>query len=127
VPLPHPEVDVQGVEVMADPLLAKVFLNLLDNSVRHGGGVTKVSLLCEEKPNGALHLVYQDNGQGIPNSDLEKIFQRGYGKDAGLGLFLSKEILALTKLDLVATPSPVKGARFEIIVPAESWRRPEPA
>ena len=127
VPLPHPEVDVQGVEIMADPLLAKVFLNLLDNSLRHGGGVTKVSLSAEERAEGELRLVYQDNGQGIPNSDLEKIFQRGYGRDAGLGLFLSKEILALTKLDLVATPNPVKGARFEIIVPAASWRRPEPA
>jgi PAS domain S-box-containing protein len=120
-----PEINLPGIEVMADPLLAKVFLNLLENSSRHGGGVTHISLMAEEGPDGALRIIYQDNGKGIPDADLEKIFQRSYGKDAGLGLFLSKEILALTNLDLVARPSPVKGARFEIIVPPNAWRKAE--
>jgi PAS domain S-box-containing protein len=125
VPLPPPEVHVEGIEVMADPLLAKVFLNLLDNSVRHGGGVTHVSLVAHEDGDGALRLIYQDNGQGIPEGEMEKIFQRGYGKNAGLGLFLSKEILALTNLNLVARPNSERGARFEIIVPPSAWRKVE--
>jgi len=125
IQMPTPEINLPGVEVMADPLLAKVFLNLLENSARHGGGVTHISLSSEEWPDGALHIIYQDDGQGIPDTDLEKIFQRSYGKDAGLGLFLSKEILALTSLNLVARPSTVKGARFEIIVPPNAWRRAE--
>jgi len=42
----------------------------------------------------------------------EKIFERGYGKNTGMGLFLSREIPAITR-----NGEPGKGARFEIRVP----------
>jgi PAS domain S-box-containing protein len=117
------EVDTKGVEIMADPLLDKVFLNLIENSLRHGGKVSRISLTVEAGPGESMRLIYQDNGDGIPPEELAKIFERGYGKDAGLGLFLSREILMLTGIDIAAKPSG-KGARFEMLIPPGSWRQP---
>jgi len=34
--------DLAGLEVYADPMVQKVFYNLIDNAVRHGGAVTEV-------------------------------------------------------------------------------------
>jgi signal transduction histidine kinase len=118
----QPEIDVGGVEIMADQLLDKVFLNLLENSTRHGGKVTHISLKAEQGPGENLRLIYRDDGEGIPAEELGKIFDRGYGKDAGLGLFLSKEILMLTGIGITAKQSE-KGACFEILVPPGAWRQ----
>jgi PAS domain S-box-containing protein len=118
----QPEIDVRGIEIMADPLLDKVFLNLLENSTRHGGKITRISLKAESGPGENLRLIYRDDGEGIPVDDMGKIFERGYGKDAGLGLFLSKEILMLTGIGIAAKPSE-KGACFEILVPPGAWRQ----
>ena len=43
-----------------------------------------------------LVIIYEDNGTGIEYNDKEKIFQRGVGKNTGLGLFVSRDILAIT-------------------------------
>jgi two-component system CheB/CheR fusion protein len=52
----------------------------------------------------------------------EKIFERGYGKNTGLGLFLSRDILDITGITIKETGKPGKGARFEMTVPKEMWR-----
>jgi signal transduction histidine kinase len=66
--------------------------------------------ICEH--NGVL--VYEDDGQGIPEEEKEKIFLRGYGKNTGLGLFLIKEILAITGITIVENGIYGMGARFEM-------------
>lgn len=55
-------------------------------------------------------------------NEKEKIFNQGYGKNTGLGLFLSREILALTGMTIRETGTPGKGARFEILVPIGAYR-----
>ena len=87
--------DCDGVTVFADPMLRKVFENLIGNSVRHGERVTAIRVHAAENGN-RLVIVYEDNGVGIPQDEKEKIFERGYGKNTGLGLFLVREVLALT-------------------------------
>jgi signal transduction histidine kinase len=64
----------------------------------------------------------EDNGVGIPEKDKEKIFEQGYGKHTGLGLFLAKEILAITGISIRETGTPGTGARFEILVPKDTCR-----
>jgi len=83
--------------------------------------VTTIRFLTEQKQNSLL-FVYEDNGTGIPDSDKVKIFERGYGKNTGMGLFLSQEILAITGLSMRETGIYKKGARFEIEIPFESYR-----
>ena len=60
---------------------------------------------------------------GISPDQKESIFERGYGKNTGMGLFLAREILAITGITIAETGKPGKGARFEITVPAGMWQR----
>lgn len=114
-------VEVNGVEVYADPMLEKVFYNLLDNTVRHGLTVTIIRVFYSDSQDG-LTIIYEDNGIGIPTDEKKRIFERGYGKNTGLGLFLAREILAITGMTIRETGVPEKGARFEINVPKGKYR-----
>jgi signal transduction histidine kinase len=62
-------------------------------------------------------IVCEDDGEGIPVEEKEKVFERGFGKNTGLGLFLSRENLDITGITIKETGEPGKGARFEIAVP----------
>lgn len=108
-------------EVYADPLLQKVFFNLFDNSIRHGERVQEIRVSYRESGTG-LVIVWEDDGVGIPAEDKEKIFEHGYGKNTGLGLFLVREILAITGIGIRETGIPGTGARFELNVPKGGYR-----
>lgn len=110
-----------GWEIFADPMLEKVFFNLLDNSIRHGGHVSRIQVFARASSDG-LTISWEDNGSGIGAGEKEHIFEQGFGKNTGLGLFLVREILSLTKICIKETGEPGKGARFEIVVPKGSYR-----
>jgi signal transduction histidine kinase len=112
---------IVGIEVFGDPLLEKVFFNLLDNSLRHGERVTEIRVSAIQD-RGNLVISWEDNGIGIPDREKEQVFERGVGKNTGLGLFLAREILALTDMTIRETGVPGTGARFEITIPAGNWR-----
>jgi PAS domain S-box-containing protein len=114
-------VDLQSVEIYADPMLEKVFFNLLDNSIRHGGKVTEIRISSRQS-NEELMVVWEDNGTGIPEEEKDNIFENGYGKNTGHGLFLCREILTITDMTIQETGEPGKGARFEIMVPSGKYR-----
>jgi signal transduction histidine kinase len=110
-----------GLEIMVDQLAEKIPYNLIDNSMRHGEGVTRIKMSAEQVGD-AIHVIYQDDGVGISEKDREHIFEKGFGKNTGLGLFLAREILAITGISIDETGQAGTGARFEIIVPAGEWR-----
>lgn len=114
--------DNDHVEIYADPLVEKVFYNLIDNAVRYGKTITRISISAGEVPEGCRILV-EDDGIGIPAGDKEKIFGRGFGTNTGFGLFLTREILAITGISIHETGEPGKGARFEILVPKNAFRQ----
>lgn len=107
--------------VLADPELEKVFHHLFDNALRHGETVTGITISLVDTGDGGI-LIVENNGAGIPGEEKSKIFDRGYGKGAGWGLFLAREILAVTGMTITETGEPGKGARFEIRLPAGSFR-----
>lgn len=111
-----------GTEVYADPLLEKVFENLADNSLRHGERVKQITISAQPGTDGGLALVYEDDGVGIRNEDKERVFVKGFGKNTGLGMFLSREILAITDLTIIENGVFGKGVRFEIRVPEGKHR-----
>lgn len=111
-----------GLEVLADPMLEQVFSNLCDNTVRHGGHVTRITVRCEREPDGLI-IIVEDDGTGVPAAEKEKIFIRGYGRHTGLGLFLAREILSITGIGIKETGIPGQGARFEMLVPKGSFRQ----
>lgn len=112
--------DVKGVSIFSDPMLEKVFFNLLDNSIRHGQKVTEIQVSLR-LTDGNLAVIWEDNGIGIPDNEKEKIFERGFGKNTGLGMFLVREILTLTGITIKETGEQGMGARFEILVPKGTY------
>jgi signal transduction histidine kinase len=58
----------------------------------------------------------------VQESDKERIFEKGFGKNTGLGLFLTREILAITGLSIRESGVCGKGVRFEIMVPKGKFR-----
>jgi PAS domain S-box-containing protein len=113
--------DVGDVSVYADPILGTIFFNLLDNSLRHAQGLTTIRVSATETPDG-LTLAWEDDGPGVPVPEKEKIFRQGYGKNTGLGLFLSREILSTTGITISETGEPGRGARFGMRVPKGGYR-----
>ena len=115
------EITTGNLEIYTDPMFSKVCFNLLENSLRHGEGVTKISISFIERDDTGL-LLYEDNGAGVDPAIKGKIFKRGFGKNTGLGLFLSAEILSITGITIQETGEPGRGARFEIEIPAGCYR-----
>jgi signal transduction histidine kinase len=110
------------LSVYADPMFGKIFYNLIDNTLKYGGGaITKIHISCHATDRG-LVLICEDDGAGIAIEDKENLFEQGYGKHTGLGLFLSREILAITGITITETGEPGKGARFEMVVPKGAFR-----
>lgn len=116
------DIDVPSVAVYADPLLEKVFFNLVDNSVRYGRDITYISFSIKEN-DGKMRLIYCDDGGGIPPDEKENIFNLKYYNNTGFGLFLSREILAITGYSISETGEYGKGVRFEIEFPEGSYHR----
>lgn len=113
---------MDGMEILADPLLEKVFIHLIDNSVRHGERVKHISLSSLQYNKGDIAIVYDDDGVGVHEEDKKQIFEKGFGKHTGLGLFLCREILSITGITIKESGMYGKGARFEILVPQGKYR-----
>jgi len=113
--------DIGDVEVYADPLIEKVIYNLADNAVRYGTTITNVSFKSRLLGD-VLELVCEDDGIGIEEDQKERIFERGVGKNTGLGLFLSREILMITGITIRECGEFGKGARFIITFPRGTFR-----
>jgi len=111
----------ENTEVFADPLIVKVFYNLVDNALQYGIKITKIQFSLQESADGCC-IICEDDGAGILPEDKERIFDRGFGKNTGMGLYLAREILSITNITIAETGEPGKGARFEINVPKEAWR-----
>jgi signal transduction histidine kinase len=113
--------EIGDLEVYADPMLEKVFYNLFDNAFRYGEGVTKIRIFGAMDGTDLL-LYFEDDGVGIPETEKARIFSRGIGKNTGLGLFLTREILAITRIGIQETGEYRKGARFTIRIPRGAYR-----
>ena len=110
-----------GAELFTDPLIARVFYNLMDNAVRYGGKITTIRFSMQESDDHHL-ILCEDDGVGIPADQKEKIFERGFGKNTGLGLALSREILDITGIMIRETGESGKGAQFEMTIPKGMFR-----
>ncbi|MFW5994933.1 MAG: ATP-binding protein, partial [Spirochaetia bacterium] len=90
----------QGIELEADPVrLRQVLANLIDNAIKYSPSGALVELFCREFDDSVVFSV-RDNGNGIPEEDMPRIWNRLYrGAEArdrpglGLGLSLVKAIV----------------------------------
>jgi hypothetical protein len=101
---------------LADPLFPRVFSNLFENARRHGEKVSAIRIGAKEAPEG-LVISVEDDGVGIPADQKERIFEHGFGRHTGYGLYLTREVLSIAGFSIHETGDPGKGARFDIHIP----------
>jgi PAS domain S-box-containing protein len=118
--------ETDDIEIFADPLLPRIFYNLVENSLKHGDHTLTKIRLYAQRSGESLVLTYEDNGKGIPSDEKEKIFEFGFGRETGFGLFFVRELLGYTGISIKETGEPGKGAKFEIVIPKGSYRRATP-
>ena len=106
----------ENIEVYADPLIEKVFSNLIENSVKYGKKSSFIRFRLD-KSTDTYSIICEDDGVGVPEDEKGKIFSFQYGKNTGLGLFLSREILSITGISIYETGIELEGARFVIVCP----------
>ena len=105
-----------GTEVFADPLIAKVLHNLIDNAVRHGEKTTTLHFDIKDR-GGSQAIICEDDGVGILPEMKKGLFTHTSNDNHGFGLALSREILAITGMTITEEGELGKGACFVIIVP----------
>ncbi len=108
-------IDLKGLEIYADPLIRKVFHNLGFNAIRHGRA--SMVKFTYEMAGDDLALICEDNGAGVLTEKRGEMFDDRFGH----GLYLVREILAITGMSIRETEPP-QGARFEILVPSGRFR-----
>jgi signal transduction histidine kinase len=96
--------------------------DLMDNAVKYGGERMTTIRFSSYESDGEQVIVCEDDGAGISVEDKKRLFERGFGKHTGFGLFISREILAITGITIRENSEPGKGARFEINVPKGMYR-----
>jgi signal transduction histidine kinase len=111
------DVRVPGLEIFADLLLEKVFYNLIDNAMKYGGPAMTTIRFTMHREGDSVVITCEDDGLGIPEEARKNLFRRGYGKHTGYGLFMIREVLAISGLTITEKGRPGNGARFEILVP----------
>jgi two-component system, OmpR family, sensor histidine kinase ChvG len=119
-----------ALHVRASPeRLAQVFDNLVDNAVSFSpaGGLVTVSLA---RRNGRCHIAVSDEGPGIPEAHLARIFERFFSyrpntgdtrphdRHTGLGLSIARAIVESYGGSIAASNRATGGARIDVSLPA---------
>lgn len=129
----HPEAEItieqvgnEPVDLPADSdLLYQAVLNLLDNAVKYSRPPSKVMVNLEKREK-EVTIKVSDKGIGIPQDDLEKIFERFYAVDksysrslggSGLGLSIVERIIEKHRGSISVESELGKGTTFTIILP----------
>ncbi|MFH1878219.1 MAG: ATP-binding protein [Candidatus Omnitrophota bacterium] len=117
----------EKLEIQADEsLLLQVFWNLISNAVKYTDRGGTVSVSAGEK-DGFVEINVTDNGLGIPEKDIPRIFERFYCVDkarsrelggTGLGLSIARHIVSEHGGTISVKSSPGAGSTFTVRLPA---------
>ncbi|MBE0416689.1 MAG: HAMP domain-containing protein [Coriobacteriia bacterium] len=120
------EISGEAPAVLGDPdRIQQVVANLIDNATRVAERSTVLVEVCAEGDRTVLSVL--DEGPGIPEADLGRLFDRFYRTQAsrdrtsggsGLGLAIVKAIVTAHAGQIEATNRPEGGARFTLRLPA---------
>jgi len=109
-----------SLRVFADPLLENVFFNLVDFAVKHIPSTRTISIRYEREGSGALKLMLEDDGRSEDAMSPE-MFEYQPGQEKLLPLFMAREILNMTGLD-IRQARPGESARFIISIPPDRFQ-----
>ena len=104
-------------------MLQVVVENLVENAIRYAGTDTTCTVTCVEG-DGALRLIVSDDGDGVPEDELPRLFERFYRADqarttigTGLGLAIVKHVVVAAAGTVEATPTPGGGLTVSCTFP----------
>lgn len=115
----EPSLNVIGNEV----LLSRLFQNLIGNSYRYGNENGSIRVSLKSEGDSAI-IIVADDGIGMMEEDLGKIFDRFYRSDSsrsiqgtGLGLAMVKKIVELHHGEISVESELGKGSTFRVSLP----------
>jgi signal transduction histidine kinase len=112
--------EVAGDRAQLQQVLLNLIFNACDSMGKTPAPERKLRVTTSHEPRGAVHLQVADGGPGIPSADLERIFEpfvtsKPHG--LGLGLAISRTIIANHGGRMWATNEPEGGAAFHVVLP----------
>lgn len=120
---------LDSMQIKADRNMMKQVLRILcDNAVKYSKPDTAVTLSCTRDAEGMCCLSVKDEGQGISQEDLPKIFDRFYRSDKarksetgghGLGLSIARIIVIAHNGKIRVRSKPGCGTVFSVLMPNE--------
>lgn len=103
--------------------LRHVFINLLSNASKYSGEGTTITLYAEPEPEGFVRFGVRDQGPGIDEESLSRVFDRFYRvpgqmkKGAGLGLAIAREIVVAHGGSIACASRSGEGSDFYFVLP----------
>jgi signal transduction histidine kinase len=124
----QPEINIPDEDfyVLGDEkALNRIFTNLINNALKHGikATIIGVKLNCDEKN---IIIDIYDNGAGIPDNEINYVFDRLYiveksrslnTKGSGLGLTIVKKLVEALGGKITVSSSPFEKTTFTVVLP----------
>ncbi|MEB1808608.1 MAG: cell wall metabolism sensor histidine kinase WalK [Bacillaceae bacterium] len=117
--------DKEDISVYADhDRIEQVLVNLMQNAIYYSPQKSKIRIVLTSR-NGKVSILIEDTGEGIPDDELEHIWDRFYKTDkarskkvgTGIGLSIVKSIIDLHESSITVQSDVGKGTKFEFTLP----------